>query len=82
MQIETIKRLIEDGIPGAQVTVTGDGSHCEAIVVSEAFRGKNMVQQHQLVYGTLGGRMESGEIHALALKTYTPDEWASQLRSN
>lgn len=75
MQIEAIKQLIEDGIPGAEVTVTGDGSHFEAIVVSEAFRDKNMVQRHQLVYATLGGRMESGEIHALALKTLTPEEW-------
>jgi acid stress-induced BolA-like protein IbaG/YrbA len=40
-----------------------------------------MVKQHQLVYGTLGGRMESGEIHALALKTFTPEEWDHQSRS-
>ena len=81
MQTEAIKQLIEDGIPGAQVTVTGDGSHFEAIVVSQSFQGKNMVQQHQLVYGTLGGRMESGEIHALALKTFIPEEWDNQSRS-
>lgn len=81
MQIEAIKQLIETGIPGAQVTVTGDGSHFEAVVVSEVFQGKNMVQQHQLVYGTLGGRMESGEIHALALKTFTPEEWVDPQRA-
>lgn len=82
MQTEAIRQLIEDGIPGAQVTVTGDGSHFEAVVVSDAFRDKNMVQQHQLVYGTLGGRMESGEIHALALKTFTPEEWSGHSGAN
>jgi acid stress-induced BolA-like protein IbaG/YrbA len=78
MQIEAIKRLIEQGLPGAEVRVTGDGSHFEALVISDAFHGKSRVQQHQLVYGTLGGRMESGEIHALALRTFTPDDWAAQ----
>lgn len=78
MQTEAIKQLIESGIPDAQITITGDGSHFDAVVVSEAFQGKSMVQQHQLVYATLGGRMESGEIHALALKTFTPEQWRAQ----
>jgi acid stress-induced BolA-like protein IbaG/YrbA len=80
MEIDAIKRLIEQGLPGAEVRVSGDGSHFEALVISDAFRGKTRVQQHQLVYGTLGGRMESGEIHALALRTFTPDDWAAQQR--
>jgi acid stress-induced BolA-like protein IbaG/YrbA len=78
MEIDAIKQLIERGLPGAEVSVTGDGSHFEALVISDAFQGKTRVQQHQLVYGTLGGRMESGEIHALALRTFTPDDWAAQ----
>jgi acid stress-induced BolA-like protein IbaG/YrbA len=78
MEIDAIKQLIERGLPGAAVSVTGDGSHFEALVISDAFQGKTRVQQHQLVYGTLGGRMESGEIHALALRTFTPDDWAAQ----
>lgn len=77
MQAEQIKQMIEAGLPGAQVEVLGDdGQHFEAIVVAEAFAGKRTVQQHQMVYAALGGQMESGAIHALALKTYTPEAWA------
>ena len=56
------------------LTVIGDGQHFEAVVVSEAFVGKNRVQRHQLVYQTLGDRMRA-EIHALSMKTFTPQEW-------
>lgn len=77
MQAEQIKQMIEAGLPGCQAQVFGDdGQHFDAIVVSETFAGKSMVQQHQMVYATLGGQMESGAIHALALKTYTPEAWA------
>lgn len=51
-----------------------DGTHFEAVIVSAAFAGKSMVQQHQLVYGALGDRMRA-EIHALSMKTYTPEKW-------
>ena len=51
-----------------------DGTHFEAVIVSEAFVGKGMVQQHQLVYAALGDRMRA-EIHALSMKTYTPEQW-------
>ena len=54
-----------------------DGTHFEAVIVSEAFVGKSMVQQHQLVYAALGDRMRS-EIHALSMKTYTPEQWNKQ----
>lgn len=77
MQASEVEQLIRGGIPGAEVTVRGDGDHFEAVVVSGEFSGLSMVRQHQLVYGTLGDRM-GGEIHALALKTYTPEEWAAQ----
>jgi acid stress-induced BolA-like protein IbaG/YrbA len=70
-----IKRLIEAGLPGSNVTISGDGRHFEAVVVSEAFAGKSMLQQHRLVYGTLGDSFQSDAIHALSVKTYTPEAW-------
>ena len=77
MQASEIEKLIAAAMPDAVVRVQGeDGRHFEAMVVSAAFVGKTRVQQHRLVYQALGGRMESQEIHALALKTYTPDAWA------
>ena len=74
MTPEFIQELIEAGLPGAQARVQGDdGVHFEATVVSEAFRGKLPLARHRLVYATLGERM-GGEIHALALRTLTPEE--------
>lgn len=74
---DTIRTLIEQGLPGAHADVHGeDGVHFEAIVVSDAFRGKLPLARHRLVYATLGDRM-GGEIHALALKTLTPEEVAA-----
>jgi acid stress-induced BolA-like protein IbaG/YrbA len=78
MEPSAIKALIEAGLPGAQVSVHGDGRHFEAIVVSEAFRGKSMLQQHRMVYATLGERMRQEEIHALSIRSYTPEEWAAR----
>ena len=74
MNADTIKHLIEQGLPGARADVQGDdGVHFEATGVSEAFAGKLPLARHRLVYATLGERM-GGEIHALALKTLTPAE--------
>jgi acid stress-induced BolA-like protein IbaG/YrbA len=74
MTPEFIQQLIETGLPGAQARVQGaDGVHFEATVVSEAFRGKLPLARHRMVYATLGDRM-GGEIHALALRTLTPEE--------
>ena len=74
MNSETIKTLIERGLPGASADVQGaDGVHFEARVVSTAFAGKLPLARHRLVYATLGDLM-GGEIHALALKTLTPEE--------
>ena len=76
MDAEIIQKLIETGLPGAKAQVQGeDGVHFEATVVSEAFRGKLPLARHRLVYATLGDLM-GGAIHALALKTVTPDEQA------
>ena len=74
MQIETVKKLIEEGIPGSHVIVEGDGSRFVTVVISDSFSGKSMVQQHQMVYRTLGEHV-GGEVHALSIQTYTPDEW-------
>jgi len=74
MNARLICELIEQGLPGARAQVQGeDGVHFEATVVCEAFRGKLPLARHRMVYATLGERM-GGEIHALALKTLTPDE--------
>ncbi len=72
MTPETIKSLIEAGLPGARVEVRGDGHHFEAVVSSASFVGKSRIQQHQLVYATLGDRMRE-QIHALSLKTVLPE---------
>lgn len=74
MNAETIRQLIQQGLPGARVDVQGeDGVHFEARVVSAAFAGKLPLARHRMVYAILGERM-GGEIHALALKTLTPEE--------
>jgi stress-induced morphogen len=71
MDPATIERMIKDGLPDAEVRIDdlrGDGDHYAAHVRSAAFKGRTRVQQHQLVYATLGGKM-GGELHALALTT-------------
>lgn len=74
MREQDIKQLLELNIPNAMVTITGDGTHFEAVIVSQVFAGKTPVQQHQIVYGALGGKMGT-DIHALSLQTYTPEQW-------
>ena len=74
MAANDIERLIKAGIPDAEVTIrdlAGDGDHYAAVVVSESFRGKSRVQQHQIVYEALKREM-GGKLHALALQTATP----------
>ncbi|MEM7545233.1 MAG: BolA family transcriptional regulator [Pseudomonadota bacterium] len=75
MEQTEIERLIKEAFPDATVEITdlaGDGDHYAATVIAEAFRGKNRVQQHQLVYAALKGKM-GGELHALALTTKSPE---------
>lgn len=73
-----VEAMIQAQLPDAQVQVlTNDGEHYEVIVVSSAFEGKGLVQQHQLVYKAIQQEMLSGAIHAMAVKTYTPDAWQS-----
>jgi len=77
VQPAQVKSYIEEGLPCELVRVDGDGHHFEAVIVSATFRGKNKVQQHQLVYRALGDRMRE-EIHALSMQTYTPESWAEK----
>ena len=79
MQGSELEAIIKAGIQDAEVIVKGEGDHFEATVVSQQFEGRSMVQQHQMVYATLGDRM-GGEIHAPALHTYPPGDWAQQHR--
>lgn len=74
---ELLKSYIEQGLPCDYIEVRGDGHHFEAVIVSPEFRGKNMVQQHQRVYQALGDRMKE-EVHALSMKTFTPEDWAKR----
>jgi acid stress-induced BolA-like protein IbaG/YrbA len=74
---ELEKRIVA-ALPGAEVEVrdlTGTGDHFEARVVTSAFEGLAMLEQHQAVYGPLRDVLDSGALHALALKTYTPEQW-------
>ena len=74
---ESIQLNIAQNMATQYLNVIGDGQHFEAVVVSEAFEGKSRVQRHQLVFKTLGDRMRE-EIHALSIKTFTPQEWAAR----
>jgi len=73
---EQIKNYITDDLSCQHLEVEGDGQHFFATIVSDAFVGKRLIARHQLVYAALGERMRE-EIHALSMKTLTPDEWKS-----
>jgi acid stress-induced BolA-like protein IbaG/YrbA len=75
MQPEEIKILIETGLTDCTATVDGDGTHFNATVISPIFANKNRIQKQQLVYATLGDRVANGTIHAISIKTFTPEEW-------
>ena len=75
METAEIKALIEKGINNAEAIVTGGEGKYEAIVISPAFEGMTMVKEHQLVYATVNPQIASGELHALSIKAYTPEEW-------
>jgi acid stress-induced BolA-like protein IbaG/YrbA len=71
---ESVQKGIEAGLACEHIEVAGDGQHFQAIIVSREFEGRSRVQRHQLVYAALGERMRE-EIHALSMKTLTPEEW-------
>jgi acid stress-induced BolA-like protein IbaG/YrbA len=81
---DQVEVMIKAGLPDAQVQVqdlTGGGDHYQVVVVSASFEGKGLVQQHQLVYRALQQEMSSEAIHALTMKTYTPQAWATSQQS-
>ncbi|MDI1309160.1 MAG: BolA/IbaG family iron-sulfur metabolism protein [Methylotenera sp.] len=76
LSAQQLEAYITQNLACEYIKVLGDdGTHFESVIVSNAFVGKSMLQQHQLVYSALGDRMRS-EIHALSMKTYTPEQWS------
>ncbi|MGF1498341.1 MAG: BolA family protein [Elainellaceae cyanobacterium] len=77
---DQVKAMIKAGLPDAEVhlqDLTGGGDHFQVVVVSSAFAGKRLIQQHQMVYAAVQQAMSSEAIHALSLQTYTPESWES-----
>jgi acid stress-induced BolA-like protein IbaG/YrbA len=80
MNTEHVEALIAAAFPGGAVQVqdlTGTGDHLQALIVSDRFAGLTMIKQHKLVYEVVQEYLDDGRIHALALKTYTPEQWKS-----
>ncbi|HLS42321.1 MAG TPA: BolA/IbaG family iron-sulfur metabolism protein [Paenalcaligenes sp.] len=75
---ELVHQYIADNLNCEHLEVTGDGAHFEALIVSPAFEGKRAIARHQLVYRALGNRMDA-EIHALSMRTLTPDEYKAEI---
>lgn len=73
---DNVRDFILAGLPCTHIEVEGDGRHFQAVIVSDEFEGKGLLQQHKLVYQVLGERME--KIHALSMKTMTPQQWANR----
>jgi acid stress-induced BolA-like protein IbaG/YrbA len=78
MENQEVEKLIQAGLPGCTVTVTGDGRHFEAVVVSAEFTGKTPLQKQRMVMATVKPQIESDELHALSIKTFTPEQWESR----
>ena len=80
MRMDYFSDLVEAAIADSQVEITGDGSKFEARVVSDSFEGLSTIKRHKLVYAVLNDHIKSGAIHALSIKAFTSDEWASQAK--
>ncbi len=78
MSAEDVKKLIEDGVEGAQAIISGEGCNLEAVVISDAFEGKTMLVEQKMVYATVNHLIQTGELHALGIKTYTKAEWQEE----
>jgi acid stress-induced BolA-like protein IbaG/YrbA len=78
MTSDELQAIISAGIDCQHIELSGDGRHWYATIVSSTFDGLRLIQRHQRVYATLGARMQTDEVHALSMKTFTPAEWASQ----
>ncbi len=80
MNADQLHATIASGLECTHLQVDGDGRHWSAVVVSEAFSGLRLITRHQKVYATLGQKIQTDEVHALSMKTFTPAEWAAQGR--
>ena len=78
MTSDELQAIISANIDCEHIELSGDGRHWYATIVSSIFEGQRLIQRHQRVYATLGGRMQSDEVHALSMKTFTPAEWAAK----
>ena len=77
MTTEELQSIIAAGLSCEHLEVSGDGSHWYATIVSSAFEGLGRIQRHHRAYATVGNRIQTGEVHALSMKTHTPAEWAA-----
>jgi acid stress-induced BolA-like protein IbaG/YrbA len=77
MENSAIRELVINHLPGATVEVSGDGRHFDVLVISEAFAGLLPVKKQQLVYGALTEQIANGNLHAVNIKAYTPEQWAT-----
>lgn len=78
MQPEDVKAQLQERLPECEFQVRGDGSHFEIVAIGAVFADLNAVKKQQLIYGALNDKIADGSIHAVVIKTFTPDEWASQ----
>jgi acid stress-induced BolA-like protein IbaG/YrbA len=77
MQAEEVKRIVESQIQNSEVVTAGEGCNFEITVISPVFLGLSPVKKQQMVYGCLSEQIASGAIHALTIKTFTPEQWAA-----
>ena len=81
MNPQQLKERLEKLAPSTHVTVvdlTGTQDHYQAVIVSPVFEGKMMIEQHRMVLGLIQSEIDSGEVHALTMKTFTPDQWSKK----
>ena len=82
MSVDEVRKIVEAALPGARVSVrdlTGTQDHFQVEVVSEMFLGKMLIEQHRIVQGPLQAAIADDRIHALTIKTYTPEAWKQNL---
>lgn len=78
MEPEEIARLLEQGLSDARVQVGGDGHHFQALIVSPAFEGLSLIQRHRMVNEVLSGHLDSGVLHAISMRTLTPEQYEAE----
>ena len=75
MNEQEVQTLIASGIKNSKVWVQGEGAHFDAVIIADVFLDKSKIEQQKIVYQVLGDRIKNGEIHAISMKTYTPEQW-------